>query len=152
MTHALTVPTSAQDALDEIKTAWVAKEPVIIGFAVAWLLAQAYALTVTRFHWFTEGQWATVDHWAVPALTVVITALITWGIRELTAPWLKVKPAIESAAQQVIHLIPDAEIGLMSSVAAQAVLAHTNGIVAATQAATVATNGPKPASAGTPTA
>lgn len=151
MSHTAVPETTAVDKLQtSVVAEWAKREPVVIAAIVAWLLLQLHNAVVSHWHWFTEPQWTSVNHYAVPLLTGAITAGVAWVLRKFTAPWLKVKPQLEAKAQQIV--LGDAELGYLAAHLVTVVGDHVATITAAQTAAKAIPAGPPGMGAGAPPA
>lgn len=153
MTHAVAPANPVDTISTNIALEWAKKEPIWIAAAVTWLILQGHNAVVSRFHWFTDAQWTSYSHYAVPILTAAITAVIAWILRKFTAPWLKVKPVLEAKATQIG--LDDVSMGYLAANVAKLVQDHVTAITDARAAVAAApqpsTGGPDGMTAGAPT-
>jgi 2',3'-cyclic-nucleotide 2'-phosphodiesterase (5'-nucleotidase family) len=78
------------------KTSLASQEPVVVGAAVAWLLAQVGAIVVGHTHVVTDAQWGSVATYLTPIVSAAVLAAVAWVTRQFTVPAAKVvevKPA-----------------------------------------------------------
>jgi uncharacterized membrane-anchored protein len=128
----------------QVKTGFISNEPVVVGHAVIWLLANLGAFIVQHsHHLISASQWANFSTGWVPYITAAVLSVSAWFIRTKVTPFWK-----KNVEPQVLKIgLTDAELEALAQRFFESFVARQNDAAALKQEIAVDTVRDKQATA-----